>query len=302
MDRLKSILIGIDFSPCSAAALKQGLRLATWNQARVAAVHVVQIPVYALPPDPFLPVLMPPVDLLLKDAYERWGAWAPAREAGAGLRFDAIFGMPRSDLPERVRQGAFDLLVLGTHGDFDAKRGVGATAAACVQRAPSRVLLVREKQTGPFRSVVACIDFTDTSRLAMEQAVRIAAQDGAALHILHIFEDPWPRLGSSEVVRANMPDAPERYRQAVEDRMRLFCEPLAHELGALKAAYVARPFESHGEGILDFIHRQQTDLVVLGTRARWNVRDFLWGSTAERVVREAPCAVLTVKPPGFEQA
>lgn len=305
MDRLKTILVAVDFSPSSAAALKQAVRIAALNRARVSAIHVVEIPAYALPEGSFLPIdLLPPVDLLISASRERWTQWAPAREVGRAVSFECVLGLPRMEILERARHGTLDLLVVGAHGEFDAKRGVGSIAAACVQRARTKVLVVRDDQTSAFKSVVACVDFSDTSRLAVEQAVRIAAQDGAALHILHVYTDPWHGLGPPDEIKANMPDINARYQQAVEQHLRSFCEPLAHEIRALKAVFHVEQFDQggHGKSIVEFVARERCDLVVLGTRSKWNVRDFFWGSTAERVVREAPCSVLAVKPPGLEQS
>ncbi len=304
MDHLKNILVAVDFSSCSAAALKQAARIATLNRARVSALHVVEIPAYALPEGSFLPIdLLPPVDLLLSESRERWTQWPPARELGGTVAFECVLGLPRMELLERTRQGAVDLLVVGAHGDFDAKRGVGSIAGACVQRAGTKVLVVREGQTGPFKSVVACVDFSGTSKLALEQAVRIAAQDGAVLHILHVYADPWHGLGPPADIKANLPDINARYKQSVEQHLRSFCEPLSHEMRALKAAFHVEQFGEggHGKGIVEFVARERCDLVVLGTRSKWNARDFFWGSTAERVVREAPCSALAVKPSDLEQ-
>lgn len=303
MDRIKRILVAIDFSPCAAAALKQAVRIAALNRARVEAVHVVPIPVYAVPDGAFMPIDFPPVDLLLSEARECWSRWPAAREAGMSLAFDAVLGLPRMELVDRVRRDSFDLLVVGAHSEFDAKRGVGSIAAACIQRAGTKVLVVREGQIAPFRSVVACVDFSETSKLALEQSIRIAAQDGAALHVLHVYTDPWHGLGPPDAIKANMPDFADRYRNATEQHLRSFCEPFAHEIGALKGVFHAVQFDrgGHGKGIVEFVARERCDLVVLGTRSNWNIRDFFWGSTAERVVREAPCSALTVKPPRIGQ-
>jgi len=59
-------------------------------------------------------------------------------------------------------------------------------------------------------------------------------------------------------------------------------------------------FPGHGRGITEFARQVGADLVVLGTRGRTNLRDLLLGSTAERVVRDAPCSILTVKPDELE--
>lgn len=299
MDHIKNILVAVDFSPCSAAALKQAVRIAAQNRAQVKALHVVRIPAYALPESALLPVdVLPPVDLLHSEARQRWAQWAPACEVGRSVEFECVLGLPRMEILERTRHGTFDLLVVGAHGEFDAKRGIGSIASTCVQRAGANVLVVREEQIAPYKSVVACVDFSDTSRLALEQAIRTAAQDGASLHILHVFADPWRGLGPPDGIKANMPDINDRYQQAVEKHLRAFCEPLKHEMHALKAVFHVQQFAQagHGKSIVEFVARERCDLVVLGTRSKWNVRDFFWGSTAERVVREAPCSVLTVKP------
>jgi universal stress protein E len=297
MDQFKNILVAVDFSLCSAAALKQAVRIAALNRARVSALHVVEIPMYALPEGSFLPIdLLPPVDLLLSESRERWAQWPPAREVGRSVTFECVLGHPRMELLARAR--SVDLFAIGAHGDFDTKRGIGSIAGSCVQRAGTKVLVVRHDQNGPFKSVVACVDFSETSKLAVEQAVRIAAQDGAALHILHVYTDPWHGLGPPIEIKTNLPDINVRYQQSVERHLRSFCESLAHEMRALKAVFHVEQFDKggHGKGIVDFVARKQCDLVVLGTRSKWNVRDFFWGSTAERVVREAPCAALTIPP------
>lgn len=297
MDQLKNILVAVDFSPCSAAALKQAARIAALSRARVKALNVVPLPIYAVPDGTFMPLELPPIDLLLSSARESWNTWRPAREAGPTVDFDAALGIPTLEICDQVARTPFDLLVLGAHGQFDSSRALGSIAAGCVQRARASVMVVREGQTWPFRSVLACIDFSPTSLIALEQAIRIASLDGAALHILHVYTDPWHGVSPPDALKTNMPDFAKRYRQGVERHLRSFCEPQAHELLALGAKYHAHLAGSHGKGIVDVVHRQACDLVVLGTRSKWNFRDLFWGSTAERVVRETPSSALTVKPP-----
>jgi hypothetical protein len=60
-----------------------------------------------------------------------------------------------------------------------------------VRKAASKVLLVPEGLQEPFKTIVACVDFSTMSQLVVDQAVRLAQQDRAALHILHVFSKPW---------------------------------------------------------------------------------------------------------------
>lgn len=295
MDRLAKILVAVDFSPCSADALRQAVRLAERSRASLSAVHVVDPSLFAsIPPDPLMPV-----GLLVQEARGRWAGFAAGCRAPAGIALAIEVGRARDLIVERVGVDAPDLLVLGAHSDLDAHRAIGGNAAACVQHAAARVLVVRESQTGAFKSVLACVDFSETSRLALEEAIRIAALDDAALHVLHVYTDPWRgRVGTAQA-GVDLPSFREALREAAGKQLRGFCEPFAHEIAALRGEYHAVESTSHGEGIIAFVQRHGCDLAVLGTRATWNLHDFLWGSTAERVVRECPSSILTVKPAGF---
>lgn len=296
MDHIKNVLVAIDFSDCSADALRQAARIASWTDASLTAVHVAEVSAYVVDPQPFFPVALPDLTSVREVARQRWAVWPPAREIGRPAAFEALVGVPRMEIVDRVKGDRPDLVVVGAHGEMDRRRGAGPVAAACVQYAPSKTLVVRAGQAAEFTSVVACVDFTDTSLAVLEQAIRIAAHDGAAMRILHIYEDPWHGVAPPAHLAGTLPEITTRYAAAVENRMREFCAPLAHETGALKATFHAQSAPSHGRGIIDFAARERADLVVLGTRAKWNLRDFVWGSTAERVMRELPCSTLTVPP------
>jgi len=300
MDRLNSILVAVDFSPCSASAFRQAARIAEWNRASLAALHVVALPSYVATPHRLIPFDLPTQGDFAPEARQQWEQFATECSAKSTVALDIKMGSPRERILERVRLDKPDLLVLGSHSVLDADKGIGPTAAALVQRAETKVLLVCEGHAGPFKNVVACIDFTDTSRSALEQAIRVAAQDDAVLHILHVYDNPWYEFRPPAALEANMPDFKAQYKRAVEDRVREFCEPLAHEINALKAVFHGMESEwrggGYGHAIVAFVKREGCDLAVLGTRAKWNLRDFFWGTTAERVVRSAPCSILAIKP------
>jgi nucleotide-binding universal stress UspA family protein len=302
MDSANKVLVAIDFSPCSGAALLKAARLAAWKNASLTALHIVASPeTYPWTPVtlPNMAFVFPTADQLAADARRRWPAFAKQYGASAETRIVIESGNPRDRILETVRQLKPALLVIGAHSTADAARGIGTTATACAQWASAPVMVVREQHKGPFRSVVACVDFSDTSRLALEQAIAIAAEDGAVLNILHVYSDPWHGAAIPKDITRNMPDFADRYRHAIEERLRTFCEPLKHELDAIKPEFHGLQSAKHADGIMAFMERRGCDLAVLGTRAQWTMRDYLWGSTAERVVREAACSVLTIKPPSF---
>ena len=300
MDRLKTILAAVDFSTCSSDAFRQADRIAALQGAALHALHVVTVPAY--PPDPnlFIPFDLPPQEQLVDDAHRRWEEFALACERKTKTEFTVAVGSPRAEILRAVEAIKPDLLVMGTTSELDRRRGIGTIAAACVRRAETKVLLVRERQERPFKNVAAFVDFSATSREAVAQAVRVAAQDGATLRVVHMYEDPWHGVPRTEVITANMPDFDAKMKHAVEQRLRDFCEPMAHEMNALKAHFhgVQRGehWEGYGSGITGFIAHRGVDLAVLGVRSTWNARDFFMGSTAERVCRDAGCSILTIRP------
>jgi nucleotide-binding universal stress UspA family protein len=300
MNRLGKILAAIDFSPCSADAFRQACRIADWNRAELHAIHVLNIPAVGPAEYPFLPIPAPPREELEHAARRNWEGFVSDSPAKARAQFHLVIGSPRAEILSAVESLKPDLLVIGATSVLDRKRGIGSTAAACVRRADCKVLVVREQQPPGFRNIAAFLDFSATSREALEQAVRICAQDGASLHLVHLYPDPWHGMYRPEVVAQNMPDFEARMRQAVERRMAEFAAPLARELQSLKARYHAVQHDEHwngqADGIGKFISEQGIDLAVLGVRSTWNARDFFMGTTAQRVCRDAACSILTVRP------
>lgn len=295
MNRLQNILVGIDFTPPSATALAQAVRIAAWNGSALHAIHVIEILVVSeleLALSPFQQNIQAG---LVRDAHAEWERFAPGLDK-SHARFDVAIGTPLAEIVAKARATHAGLLIMGVYGAGGPTRGTGTLATQCVRKAPTRVLLVQENQAGPFKRVVACVDFSETSLHAVEHAARMAAQDDAALHILHVYDAPWQRYHYRAPTPQATPDFQKQYADSLLGRLRAFCEPLQHELNYLKPTYDLHENRSHGVGISEFVRKVDADLVVLGTRGRTNFRDILLGSTAERVVRDAACSILTIPP------
>lgn len=260
-------------------------------------IHVVDIPAFRPARPVLLPFALPTQTDLVAAARAQLEEFKRGLEGEDLPEVDFRVGSPAIEIAEYAR-GA-DLLVIGTHSVDDERRGVGTIAAGCGRRADCKVLLVRRGQAGPFRKVAAFVDVSDTSRQVLEEAIRVAARDEASLAIVHAYDDPWAGRRPGGAVADNMPGFRAKYREAVEERLRSFCEPVAHEVRALKASFRGiehnRGWEGYAWGLVRFIHDEEVDLAVLGTRSSWNPRDFLMGSTAERVVRDARCSIVALK-------
>lgn len=303
MGAYRRIIAAVDFSECSTAALEQACRIGTWaGPARTVGEpqSVVQA-VYAIEPmifDVSTPVIMMPIPTPADqsaEAVKRWNTFAPAAHNRDGVRLHTPIGQPVGEVIHLAREQAADLLVVGAHSSFDAARGVGSVALGIARSAPCPVLVTCERHRGPFRSVVAAIDFSEHSRAALEHAAQFAALDGSGLTLLHVYKDPWATTHQQAELAANMPDFREQYRQGVVHRLQTLAPSLAHELSALHARYEAVQHDNHARGIVAFAKHVHADLVVLASRGHSRLRELIFGTTAERVVREAECSVLIVR-------
>jgi universal stress protein E len=297
---LTTILLATDFTPGSLPAMHEAVRIAAWSVGgggAVRAVHVIDPLVVAE-----LEEAMPHHGLHLRDsiAHDAARAW---REMTAGIP-----ALAQAPLEVRVEPRArgiagfatevkADLLVMGARGSRDASTtGVGTVAAAVVRAARVPTLLVRPRQEGAFRVVIACIDFSPTSLRALDLAAHVAARDGAALHVIHTFAPPWKQLHYRAPTPEADPHFQSEYRRSLQGRLEGFAATLGRPLEDLKPLYTLVDAQDHRSGIADYAEANHADLVVLGTRGRTNLRDLFLGSTAEKVLSEAPCSILAVPP------
>lgn len=132
-------------------------------------------------------------------------------------------------------------------------------------------------------------DFSDSARHALAHAVEIAKRFAAELTVLHVrtlfTDDP------SNVEFQFLDE--DKYEEFLEDSLKDAAQPISDSV-AFRTA-VERNV-SPAAGVLDFCDEHSIDLIVMGTHGRSRLGHFFLGSVAEKVVRHAPCPVITVGP------
>ena len=127
-------------------------------------------------------------------------------------------------------------------------------------------------------SVILCpVDFSAATALLVEYAAALARAKGAELRLLYVREPTSPPL------------SPTACREALPLLSDLQCT--AHLAGTRYVSIAVRAGEAAAEIVADAIGCV-TDLIVIGAHGRTNLSRFLMGSTAEQVLRTAPCATL----------
>ena len=240
-----------------------------------------------------------PTDELIDGVKEKLRAfYVDMADEHPRVEFHVSIGHPYRDLVACCEENGGDLILLGSHGEGGRPGRVGVIASRSVRKAKVPVMLVRGRQREPFQKVVACVDFSETSRKALVQAGAIAEQDGAELHVVHVSYPLWMKPTSLLYDLHQVPDegqqAEERKRLAEE--LEEFVASALGSGGSAGCVKVTLEKQYAAYAIADYLREEGADLAVLGTRGRSGVKAFLLGTTAERLVHDSPCSVLVVKP------
>jgi universal stress protein E len=291
MDKLKSILLGTDFSPCATAALHQATRMAHWNDARLNIVHVASVLAVREYAEMFHVPLMIVEREVVAHGGERLREWLKAiKPPGAA---ESVVGMPLEELLNRVRELDASLLVMGVRGETAIHNDAGNLALKCLRKAETKVMLVHEQHSGQFRNLVCCVDFSATAREAVEQARRVGQQDKSRIHFIHVFSGPWRGLPFLLENQQSVSERDQEYRAVLENKLRTF----VGDTSGLKATFEVIESDGVAHGIAEYARQNCADLLVLGNKGQSNFKALLLGSTVERLLRELPCSMLIVRPP-----
>lgn len=133
-------------------------------------------------------------------------------------------------------------------------------------------------------------DFSKTANLALEQAIVLAAKYDAELMVLHarlIHEDDPSQL-PEKLAHLELAD------DQIEGEISNYINDCTNKAAHINIGHeVIRGYSAHS-AILSYLNEHPFDLIIIGTHGRSNLENLLLGSVTEKVVRYAPCMVLTI--------
>jgi nucleotide-binding universal stress UspA family protein len=140
-------------------------------------------------------------------------------------------------------------------------------------------------------------DFSKFSQIALVYAAAFAEKFAAELYLLHVVQDL--AVFIPDMITVAPPPAPtvEQMTQAVHDAFdRIVKENQLDRFTIHREVREGTPFYE----IIRFAQENDIDLIVMGTHGHTGLAHMLLGSVTEKVVRKAPCPVLTVRHPEHE--
>jgi nucleotide-binding universal stress UspA family protein len=166
-------------------------------------------------------------------------------------------------------------------------RAKGGTALA--------VKPVREAIMIQLKTILIPTDFSECSDAAVKYGFALANAFGATVHLLNVVQDPYTMPWAADAFAAPVGDMLTDWEAQARRRL-TESVPAASASSAVVATRVGSPYSE----IVRYAAQHRIDLIVLGTHGRGPLGHMLLGSVAERVVRTAPCPVLTVRHPQRE--
>lgn len=297
MRSFDTIVVGTDFTALADVALAGALDLARAAGAkRLHVVHVVNTATAAT----VFPYSVP--EAQLAQAMKRSVDDAQARlEALDFVSTDyeitrkALLGPPGKELAAEAERVGADVVVAASHGYGPIRRTlIGSVTSTLIRTAHCPVLIVGESRPCklPFKNVLAAVDLSAVTRDILAYAVG-AIDKAGRLNVLSLFEHPLvvyeghdvlPRYVSEEEIARMSEQHADAVRQIVDE---IPHEDVAVDIQAMSKAPAAQV-------VLDTAGFLDPDLIVLGTSGHNAWHRMILGSTATRVISEAPCPVMVV--------
>lgn len=297
---LNLILGATDFSDSARTAFRTAVDLAARSGAAIHLVHAESENAGAR--RRYAPEIRVP-----EGAVRAWANETVGSERLEGVSFEPVVvqgGEPATALLAYVDRVGPDVLVAGTHGRRGVRRFlIGSFAERLIRFSPRPVLTVphRSAEVQPGAPVLAPVDFSSATPDTLAWARRMAALYDAPLDLLHVvagaapMPDFYPDL-QRPPLRGLLDTAPDLERRAREEMERALGRAQGPRADAASHVRTGTPARE----IVGFARERGAALIVMGTQGLTGIEHFLLGSTTDKVVRSAPCAVLTTRRPTVE--
>jgi nucleotide-binding universal stress UspA family protein len=304
MIEIRRILCPVDFSGYSRRALDHAIAIARWYEATVTALHVFSpAPVAAFGPGPvvFEPIVLTTVgrDQLLADTK----AFAET-ESAPGITIEAVVrdGNTAGEILEQATGMKADLLVIGTHGRSGFERLLlGSVAEKVLRKSNCPVMTVPRRHpdavpAGPvlYKRILCPVDFSASSLHALKYAISMAQEADGQLTVLHVVGHDLQNTADTGVEY----DAGMTIGNFLKEREEVLRRRLQEIIAGASEFCSVESLITQGKPwreVLRVAAERQSDLIVMGVKGRGAADLWFFGSTAQHVVREASCPVLTLR-------
>jgi len=211
-----------------------------------------------------------------------------------------VDGDPKTAIAQEAAERRIDLVVMRSRRRPYAAALLGSTAESVCRTAPCPVMITHTQEQAwagvttnevGLQRVLVAYDFSSDSELALSYGLSLAQEYQAEVHMLHVLPVRSVRPAAPEIAFLphgadnGFPEAAGRLQSSLPSEARVWCE-VKH------AVREGHPYRE----VLAYADEQNIDLICMGASGTGFGMRALFGSNADRVLRQAPCPVLIARP------
>jgi nucleotide-binding universal stress UspA family protein len=219
-----------------------------------------------------------------------------------------LSGTPFIEIIKQVLRGKHDLVIKTAEKSSSLFGGLfGETDLHLMRKCPSAVWIVKPSRKKSYAKIVAAVDpdpdvpsHAALNKDILDMAISLAQKDNAVLDIVHAWH-----IEGEELLRSNRaaltPKQVDEMVKDVEKKHHRYMDELLQSFDLSKIKHKVHLVKGvPGKAIPDYVKKADADVIVMGTLARTGIEGFFIGNTAEKILRNVDCSVLTLKPKGFK--
>ena len=310
MKRFKNILLVCNFDVKQNRAVERAVSLAKQNEAHLTVFSVVK----ELPANVSMAItILPPqelLDLAINDRRERTNAIVEdIYQQGINVRAHVVIGTPFLEVIHQVLRDKHDLVILAAEGKGGLKeRLFGSTSMHLMRKCPCPVWVIKPKGHEKYKRIMAAVDTTidfpdpeheSLNPLILQLGSSLAQMDNSLFHVVQV----WSVFAEGYMQgRGGLDNGGiRRVRKQVKQQYEIWLDRLLASVSLKKRntrIHLLRNDDTP-RAIVNLVKNEKIDLLVIGTVCRTGLAGFFIGNTAEKILSEVNCSVLTVKPEGF---
>jgi nucleotide-binding universal stress UspA family protein len=294
MINIERILCPTDLSSDSDEALRYGIALARDFEASLHICHCSESSLN----DAAKEEIGAKLEVALH-SHSGAGKYLPKHHENAILEAD-----PDTAISELAAEKRIDLIVMMSRRRPLAAALLGSTAEAVCRTAPCPVLVIHRQEREfvgkttceiDLNRILIAHDFSTDSELALQHGIALAQQYQTELHLLNVLpvtlSPSMKEMPPS--VEVDFQEASRLLHQSIPAEVQLWCK-------VVQSVRAGQPYRE----ILSYADEHEVDLICMGMHGAGFTMRALFGSNADRVLRQSPCPVLIARPrkPAFNQS
>jgi universal stress protein E len=290
MGKISQIVVAVDASAMTESVLKRAISVGAQHRASLLLIHVLEVPFAQWP-------FSASVDL--KRVQEKLEAQAAALNPENAVECNVLVmeGDAADIVAVESKKVKADLIIIGSHGQEEAKSGyLGSTIRSIMRQSHIPVLVVKSSGDKAYGRMIAPTNLTDYSAQSIAFARELSG--GAALTYLYAYDTMSDIQAEFYVIEK---EEVEQLRKDLITSAATSLDEFAERVGPGERVAIEKVGSGNDE-LLEYIEKEGTDLVVLGSKGVDALNSYLFGSTAYYLLENCSADVLGYVPGEPEEA